>query len=80
MSMSETERLRKESARDYRRIAELEAINSSMADDLCSMTGAYERAEQAEANLKYAVSQLESMRAELNTGAERIRKAEADLE
>ena len=35
-----------------KRIAELEAINSSMADDLCSMTGAYERAEQLEERVR----------------------------
>jgi len=37
--------------RAMRRIAELKAENSSMADDICSLTTAHERAERAEAEL-----------------------------
>ena len=45
-----------------KRIAELEAINSSMADDLCSMTGAYERAEQLEERVRELEAENERLR------------------
>jgi len=62
------------------RIAELEAENSSMADDVCSMTGAYERAEQAEAALAELRYRIDGMIADHDETRAALAKRDRMLE
>jgi uncharacterized coiled-coil protein SlyX len=57
------------------RVAELEAITSSMGDDLCSLTGVHERLEKVTENWKAAKADADAMQLD----RQRMREMQADL-